>query len=405
MRVSDIFDEAAQAVGTPDKKTVYLALTNAIQALSLKGNWDATLGYVDICACDDKCFALPNDVEAPLAVNIGGRPAIFRDSFYEFHLNGPGSGSGCGGILDWSWIDKGGSPVVQNIVEPSKIVAQVYDPADYGAAVRVYGYQKLPDGTEVPVWTSGPSQAVPNRYLTASFVMPVVGGQVSISVNSTDSLYSGLNLVIKNGTGGRLNSFTVVAQTSPTVLLIRNVGGTNQAAGTTFNSDSELRYSTREEGWLVPTTPYAFTSEDAPYFSRVTAITKPETVGFIKVAALDSGRENGTLLAFMLPNETESNYRRIQVAESCQWIRMRYRRVKRPIQSCCDEILTDCKLALISMLTALRKLKENEIDEYVRHREIALEFMRDSEEMLHPSEPNTIAVNMDVSFGDSGNMI
>jgi hypothetical protein len=59
------------------------------------------------------------------------------------------------------------------------------------------------------------------------------------------------------------------------------------------------------------------------------------------------------------------------------------------------------------MLTALRKLKENEPQEYAVHREIALEFMRDSEQMLHPDEPNNIAVNVSVGFGDGcgGNMM
>lgn len=406
MRVNQIFDEAAQIVGTSDKKEVFLQLTNAIDALSFEGDWDSTLGYVDICAAEDKCFALPNDVDTPLAINIGGRPAIFRDSFYEFHLNGPGSDcGGTGGILDWSWIDKGGSPVVQNIINPSQIIAQVYDAQDYGAGVRIYGTEILSDGREVPVYTTGPSKPIPNRYLTATFTIPAIGANVTVNLNSTDSLYVGLMFIVLNQTTGRLNTFTVQRVTNETQLVVKNDGTGNESPGIVLGTDSILRYATREEGWLVPTTQCPLVLEGAPYFAKVTAITKPQTVGFIKIVALDTGREEGTLLAFMLPNETESSYRKIQVPKSCQWIRMKYRRVNRPIESCCDEIFTDCKLALLTMLRALRKLKEEDFDGMQKFKLQALDFMQKSEERRHPSEPNTIAVNHDVSFGDSGNMI
>lgn len=402
MRVNQIFDEAAQIVGTPDKKEVYLALTNAIQALSLEGDWDATTGFVDICSCADYCFALPNDVEAPLAVNIGGAPAIFRDSFYQFHLNGPGSS--CGASIDWSWVDEGVSPVVQNIINPSQIISQVYDPVDYGTPVRVYGYQRLSDGTEVPVYTNGPSKSFPNHYMTSEFIMPNPGVYVTINLNSTDSIYAGLNLIVRNPTTGRLNSFTVIQAVNSTQVQIRN-DGSNEAAGTVFPTTSSLRYSSRQEGWLVPTVQYSIIDENAPYFTRITAITKNETAGFIKLAALDTGRENGTLLSFLMPQELESRYRKIRVPRCCQWIRMKYLKVSRPIESCQDEILTDCKMALMSMLRALRKLKEEDVEGYAQHKMIALDFMQKSEEQRHPDESGSLSVNVGVAFGVTENMI
>jgi hypothetical protein len=78
-------------------------------------------------------------VETVLQVTIGGKPTIGRDVLFNFHLNGPGD---CPDVCAYSWQDKGRVPVYRQMVEPSKLVAQVNKSEDSGAELWVYGYDK-----------------------------------------------------------------------------------------------------------------------------------------------------------------------------------------------------------------------------------------------------------------------
>lgn len=161
--VNDIFTEVQRVLGTCDEPTTFARLTEAQELLAnLSPFWDPMVGSMDICTCA-RTLVLPNDVEVPLAINIGGRPADFRNKWFEFHLNGPGSdccSMGCG----WNWADNGETPTFQTIRKPSRIFA--LSDLDEGAStsIRVFGFDKcekwimttncdgvLVDGFEIPV--------------------------------------------------------------------------------------------------------------------------------------------------------------------------------------------------------------------------------------------------------------
>jgi len=160
--VKDIYSEIQRVIGTCDPDTFYARLTEAQELLANLSNWDPLVGSMDICTCE-RIVVLPNDVEMPLAINIGGKPADFRNKWFEFHLNGPGSDCcaiGCG----WNWADSGEYPTYRTIKNSAKIYA--YSDTDEGmsTSIRVFGYDVngkwimtpdcngvLVDGFEVPV--------------------------------------------------------------------------------------------------------------------------------------------------------------------------------------------------------------------------------------------------------------
>lgn len=160
--VGEIFSEIQAVLGTCDEAVTYSKLNEAIEELANIANWDPMVIYMDICTqgCE---ITLPDDIEVPLAINVGGVPTDFRNKWFEFHLNGPGAeccASGC----TYTWSDKGMFPTFRDPVHASQIVAYPEDAEDATANVRVYGFDEcdkwimsqdcngvLQDGFDVPV--------------------------------------------------------------------------------------------------------------------------------------------------------------------------------------------------------------------------------------------------------------
>lgn len=137
--VQDIYEDAKTIIGTCDDPTLLRRLTEAVELLANKGDFDPLIGVVDICV-QDQCVTLPREIETPLAVNISGFPTVGRDFLFNFHLNGPGDH--CRETCDWSWQDGGESPVYRELKVPSRLVAFVTDAEDADSELWVYGYDK-----------------------------------------------------------------------------------------------------------------------------------------------------------------------------------------------------------------------------------------------------------------------
>lgn len=136
--VKDIWEEIQRVLGTCSEEETYAKINESIEELSNLGNWDPMVINLDICTqgCE---ITLPDDVEVPLAINVGGHPSDFRNKWFEFHLNGPGSEC-CPSACSFAWNDKGEFPTFRDPVKPSKIAAYPEGPEDPTANVRVYGY-------------------------------------------------------------------------------------------------------------------------------------------------------------------------------------------------------------------------------------------------------------------------
>jgi hypothetical protein len=153
-QVTDVYDEAKSIFGACDDVRLFRWITDAIQLVCNKADFEGWICYVDLCV-DGQCVTLPREVECPLAVNIGGVPTLGRNQLFNFHLNGPGD---CTESIGYSYQDKGFFPTYRDIVTPSKLIAFVDKEEDEGKELRVYGYDAdgLPVRQKVGgVWQDG----------------------------------------------------------------------------------------------------------------------------------------------------------------------------------------------------------------------------------------------------------
>jgi hypothetical protein len=137
-QVTDVYEEARKIHGVCDDTTLFQWITDAIQLVVNKDDFDGWISYVDLCV-DGTCVTLPREVETPLAVNIGGKPTLGRNQLFNFHLNGPGD---CQEPVPYSYQDKGWYATYRDIATPSKLIAFVDKQEDAGSSLRVYGYDK-----------------------------------------------------------------------------------------------------------------------------------------------------------------------------------------------------------------------------------------------------------------------
>jgi hypothetical protein len=108
-------------------------INRAIELAEYEANWNVWLGTLDICADCHGIVTLPSFVGTVLAVNVGGVPTWFRNNWYEFHINGVGSGCNpCGGATGWGYFtdDLGFSPVFQDLTDWMYLAAICEDPID-----------------------------------------------------------------------------------------------------------------------------------------------------------------------------------------------------------------------------------------------------------------------------------
>lgn len=133
--VSDIYKECAQEVGTDDQDTVFQRITDAVELLANKGDFDPLFGVLDIRVYNG-FVALPREVEIVLSLNAQGVPFVGRDQLFQFHLNGPGQFAR---RLRWEYADCGDSPVYAQ-PKPAMAVRGIcaFD-SDINADMWVYG--------------------------------------------------------------------------------------------------------------------------------------------------------------------------------------------------------------------------------------------------------------------------
>lgn len=160
--VSDIFTDIQAVLGTCDQAQTYNKINEAQEELSNLANWDPLTVSLDICTqgCE---ITLPDDIEVPLAINVGGRPSDFRNKWFQYHMNGPGSEC-CSGACSFSWMDEGNFPTFRDPIQASTIAVYPEMEEAVGANLRVYGYDEngkwimtadsngvLQDGFDVPI--------------------------------------------------------------------------------------------------------------------------------------------------------------------------------------------------------------------------------------------------------------
>ncbi len=138
--VRDIWLPVQSVLGTCVESEIYAKLNEAVELLRTAGRWDPNEGTMDVCTQETE-LTLPMDVEMPLAINLGGTPADFRNKWFEFNQSGPGSEQ-CGGSLTFNWSDKGFFPTFRTPLYASTVAAVADSVTDVAAQIRIYGYDQ-----------------------------------------------------------------------------------------------------------------------------------------------------------------------------------------------------------------------------------------------------------------------
>lgn len=238
--------EVLRVLGICDQTEAFQRLNEAVELLANMGLWDPLVGYMDICTTGCE-ITLPDDVEVPLAINVGGHPADFRNKWFEFHLNGPGTEC-CSGTCNFSWMDKGNFPTFRDPIKSSYIAAYPEE-AETITTIRVFGFDvnekwimtadsngTLQDGFDVPViyglGSGTPSEVKVKRITRVS--KPVSNGFIKLVALDDGS-----------ASGGTLLGLFKPSDVEPMFRRIIVSGG-----GTTFLTSSSSTSTTCCKTWV-----------------------------------------------------------------------------------------------------------------------------------------------------------
>lgn len=136
---ADVYDDFAKIFGPVGREKLFDYMTEAVDLLNAKcPAWKGAEGYVDLFVGRGGRIVLPRYVDKPIKINLGRRPLQFRNRWFEFHLNGPGSD--CHGHSFHHWDDRGESVTVNDPAKPFRLVAINDLQVDDGLTVTVTGY-------------------------------------------------------------------------------------------------------------------------------------------------------------------------------------------------------------------------------------------------------------------------
>lgn len=134
---ADVYDDISQICGPVGQSTVFDRITEGLELLVNKGQWEGLEGYVDISADSQKFVTLPRYVDIPMAINIGNGPSKMRNRWAEFHLNGPGSNCS---VSCNQWEDHGDVVTITDLTEAQGLIYKPDSSSDNGKTITIYGY-------------------------------------------------------------------------------------------------------------------------------------------------------------------------------------------------------------------------------------------------------------------------
>ena len=132
-------------LGISDRNTIISYIERAVEIAAYKANWNPVLDTLDICSDDKGFVTLPSFVGTVLSVNINGYPAMFRNSWYEFSVNGLGSYN-CGPACGYSWDDKMWTSTFQQLKDWSLLAALCEDATDGNGSLELIVEGETMDG-------------------------------------------------------------------------------------------------------------------------------------------------------------------------------------------------------------------------------------------------------------------
>ena len=328
-------------LGISDPATVTDYCQRAIELVAYEANFDPFITDLDICADPCGVVTLPDFVEMVLATNVGGFPAFFRNGWFQFHINGPGSNlkafggvAGIGNSCGWCWDDKGMSPTFQDLNGWTILAAIVEDAVDgngslnlqvFGETMDVYGNVK--DALTIPV--TGPSMP--------GVLVPLLANIAAADPQATP--FRRISRVIKPATRGYV-----------------------KLIGVPLASIQNAAPSPGSSGPLLSTAP-------------------------------------GTVIGYYGPNDVQPSYRRIRVNSPCNWVRMKCRLKVTQLVYPTDLLPVPSKQAMINLLRAVRMQETNNFDEATKYIGSALDILLKQQQIKDGPADFQIQVDPDWAVG------
>lgn len=131
--------------------------------------------------------------------------------------------------------------------------------------------------------------------------------------------------------------------------------------------------------------------------AQINQIQVPQSDGFKRLYAWDTGRENNIAFIGNIPSfETSPLYRRIQIRENAKWVRMKYRRRSYDLITEYDFINLDSKMAILMMVQSQELLMRKFADESERYRAIAVEYLNKRNRAIDGARVYPLQVNADI---------
>lgn len=123
---------SSDILGISDRCKIIDFIERAIELGINEAAWQINIGTIDICGNEKGIITLPPFVGTVLATNVGGRPTWFRNSWYEFHINGLGDRGKCGQGCGYGYFtdDLLWTPTIQDLTQWSCVAAVCEDAVD-----------------------------------------------------------------------------------------------------------------------------------------------------------------------------------------------------------------------------------------------------------------------------------
>lgn len=254
--VSEIRGDLEEVLETCDTTIIFRRLNAALDLLQPMLPTDSNIGLMDICT-QNCVLTLPNEVETPLAINVAGHPADFRNKWYEHHLNGVGS-TCCGEICSFGWENQGLFPTFRDLIKPSYLFAFSEQDEGNSKSLIVYGI----DENDKPLYScqgteeQKPGLLVPIIYgvfgVALTDGMPKVKKIFGVSKPSTNSFVRFVAMDSGRPDQGTLVGYYRPDELAPAYRRVKVSGTCNPTNGcsTNFNSDDCCDPSKEASTWV-----------------------------------------------------------------------------------------------------------------------------------------------------------
>lgn len=205
MVVGDIYPEPSRNIfGQCSEEEIFPLISRARDLLANKSPaYDPMLGEMTVCA-QRGIITLPPDVLEPLGLLINGVPAIARDLWYQYHINGTGR-------TQWNysmplyWDNMPERPIIRELPSVCRLMAVPQYATDNGKSFRVFGK----DENDREIYTLNADGTTTQGFLvTMNKEMPVV----------TDRNIKYIDRILREATNGYVKLYALNS-TSESMLL------------------------------------------------------------------------------------------------------------------------------------------------------------------------------------------